>query len=183
VAIACIVAGAFAACSREAPVQSPAAEAVYTLKDSTAAGSAVLRRNDEVVDTVDVAFGVQRVGNDSVIFLPIDPPRHVLYDGATRARTDIRTIVPDFDDRFSAPAVIDGALLYWGIHRGATAAGDSIRAVRYEFARKRLNPLPVSPARLDTARGRFYFTPPFRDNKEIVFRAPTGEWRFRTPKQ
>jgi hypothetical protein len=76
--------------------------------------------------------------------------------------------------------VIEGALLYWGIRH--TAPGDSIFAVRYEFRRRRLNAVPVA-AHLDPNGGRFYFTPPFLDVKEIVFKAPSGEWRFRTPKQ
>lgn len=186
-----------AGCADKAAPPATAPEHIYAVVDTIQSPGGdtrgVLKRDGIVIDTVDVAFGAPVVGSDSVLFLPVTsatdssggitylPGAHVLFDGASRI--PVASIVPDFDERFSAPSVIAGAFLYWGIHRGAAPAADSVRAVRYEFKRKRLNPLPVSPARLDTTRGRFYFTPPYLDGKEIVFKAPTGEWRFRTPKQ
>jgi hypothetical protein len=155
---------------------------------------ALLHRNGAVIDTVDVAFGVQRVGRDSVIFLPVRSDtaiagadtganaahitEHVVFDGATR--TLVKDMVPHFDSRYSSPAVLAGALYYWGIFESNGI--DSVQAVRYEFARRRLNALPLPVTRPATA-DRFFFTPPFLDGKEFVFKAPTGEWRFRTPRQ
>jgi hypothetical protein len=176
------VAVAASACSKAD--QAPVAPApVYSLTDTIAAveghaARAVMRRDGVVVDTIDVAFGIQSVGRDSVLYLPAHADGAmaalVLYhDGA---RTPLASLVPDYDPAVSAPAVINNAVLYWGIH------GDSVRAIRYEFPRKRLNQLPVTP-HLDRSNAAYRFTPPFLDGKEIVFKAPDGEWRFRTPKQ
>ena len=154
----------------------------FTVTDSTGTAPqrhAIVRRDGVAIDTADVAFGIHLVGRDSVVYLPVNADgMHVLYhDGV---RTPMDSIVPHFDRRFAAPAVIAKAFLYWGIK---TANGvDSVMATRYEFARKRLNPLPVE-AKLNRADPAYRFTPPFLDGKEIVFKAPDGEWRFRTPKQ
>ncbi|MEO5509995.1 MAG: hypothetical protein ABIS27_05145 [Longimicrobiales bacterium] len=179
-----------------APATTAAAIPVYTLRDTSAYENlissgryALLYRGETFIDSVDVAFGVQTVGRDSVLFLPIRSDsatggvatsitEHLLFDGTTR--TPINDLVPHFDSHFSSPAVLAGALYYWGLFQANGI--DSVQAVRYEFARHRLNanPLPAKPPGTDD---RFYFTPPYLDGKEFVFKAPSGEWRFRTPKQ
>jgi hypothetical protein len=181
------------ACDRApANVGEPATPApVYALSDSAqytgpdGSGTlAILTRDGVFVDTVDAAFGVAEVGRDSVVFLRVRgdsthaATTHVLYDGAQRV--PLTDIVPNFDSRYSAPAVLAGALYYWGIP--AAGSADSVTAVRYEFARRRLNTIPVG-AKAPAPGDRPYFTPPYLDGKEFVFKAPDGEWRFRTPRQ
>lgn len=191
VAIAIFVA---AGCAKDVPRQNASAEAApaappsYALSDTArygigadTAARAVLKRNGIVIDTVDARFGAELVGEDSVLFATVRAgaiTEYVLFDGGTR--TPVPSIVPDFDIKLSSPSVIEGALLYWGIRR--TGNADSVFAVRYEFRRRRLNPLPL-PAKLDAVTGAHYFQRPYLDNKEIVFKSPAGEWRFRTPKQ
>jgi hypothetical protein len=176
------------ACGRRADADAgspPPREPIYATSDTAhygtlpdTASSVVLTRDGVAVDTIDAAFGVQHVGFDSVLFMSRASGAYKLYDG--KSATNLSAIVPDFDDHYSAPSVIENAVLYWAIHRSPTM--DSVRATRYEFPRRRLNPLPVN-AKFDSTKGRYYFRPPFLDGKEIVFKAPDGEWRFRTPKQ
>ena len=188
----CILAAA--GCDRGgAPVERPAT--AWTLTDTMPWANlvsegryALLRRDDVVIDSVDLAFGVQVVGHDSVLFLPVRPDTspegmvrnitdHVLYDGHTT--TLLRDIVPHFNSLFSSPAVIDGALLYWGLqHENGV---DSVKAIRYEFRRRRLNIQPLTDSIVGTD-DRFYFTPPHLEGKEIVFKSPSGRWAFRVPR-
>ena len=184
---------AVAGCNRDAPPTRP--QTVWALTDTmpyenliSTGTMALLRRDDVVIDSVDLAFGVQHVGRDSVLFLPVrsdSSPEgmvrnitdHVLYDG--RTTTPLRDIVPHFNSLFSSPAVIDGALLYWGLHN--VNGIDSVKAVRYEFGRRRLNIQPLTDSIIGTD-DRFYFTPPHLEGKEIVFKSPTGRWAFRVPR-
>ncbi len=159
-------------------------------EDNVSSGTmALLHRNGVFIDSVDVAFGVPRVGRDSVLFLPVRSASgatgvttsitdHVLFDGTNRKL--LKDIVPHFDSHFSSPAMLAGALYYWGFFQSTGI--DSVQAVRYEFKRKRLNQLPL-PATFGGTDDRFYFTPPFLDRKEFVFKSAAGEWRFRTPRQ
>jgi hypothetical protein len=170
-----------AACDKPAPPIATAPAAVFTLTDSST-GHALLRRDGSVIDTADITFGMHVVGRDSVLYMPASTDSiaavPVLFHDGTR--TSIDSFVPDYDARYATPSVIANAVLYWGIH--TTNGVDSVRAVRYEFGRKRLNELPVS-AKLDRTNPTYHFMTPFLDGKEIVFKAPDGEWRFRTPKQ
>ena len=192
--VAALAVWGLAACDSTGTGASPAAPA-YVLADTMpyenlvwSGRMAVLKRDGVVIDTVDADFGVYVVGRDSILFLPVrsdsspeGPVRTiaepVLYDG--RTRTPLRDIVPHFSSQFSSPAVVDGALLYWGLHH--TDGIDSVKAVRYEFGRRRLNVLPLTDSITGTDN-RFHYTPPHLEGKEIVFESPEGRWAFRVPK-
>jgi hypothetical protein len=65
-------------------VASPVATTAYILTDTTDWGNAigeegqraVLRRGGLVMDTVDLDFGIISVGQDSVVYLPVDSARY-----------------------------------------------------------------------------------------------------------
>ncbi len=179
------------------PADLSATVAAYVMSDTapyqnlvTSGTFAMLHKGGVFIDSVDVAFGVEAVGSDSVIFLPVRSApdgagriatsitEHILFDGSTR--TPVKSFAPHFDSHFSSPSVMSGALYYWGIFQSNGI--DSVEAVRYEFGRRRLNtiPLPVKPPGTDD---RFYLKPPYLEGKEFVFKADTSEWHFRTPKQ
>src|SRR5690349_8800800 len=121
---ALIAASGAAACAdtRKNEAEAPArrdAGADYTITDTAAYRNlvsegrlGVLRRAGTYVDSIDLAFGLQQINADSLIFLPVRSAPdgaggvatsitdHVLYDGAKR--TLIKDIVPDFDSHFSS---------------------------------------------------------------------------------
>ncbi|PEN12731.1 hypothetical protein CRI94_11935 [Longibacter salinarum] len=147
--------------------------------------AAVLYRGDEVVDTIDAAFGVQSIGTDSVIYLPVkkgargpqDTWRgrqiYVLRTGGG-ATTPIEQSVPCFDANFSSPAVLDRAFYYWGL---CTARGKTeVYAMRYRFDAS----APVDSTHLQTGLtatdNRFLLKPPSMEDNLLRFQGDGRVW-------
>jgi hypothetical protein len=146
---------------------------------------ATLRAAGTLVDTVDLAFGVHRVGRDSVVFLPVrsrpgdrpgttvpDITRHVLCAGALRV--PLAPELPAFDDYFSSPVVIDSALVYWGLQ----VHGEGVyvlTARRYHFPTARHDSLALTRAPLQTDY-RFHLPQPESTAAGALFRYQDDAW-------
>jgi len=144
---------------------------------------AVLRRGDEVVDSIDVVFGAHLVGQDSIIYLQVrseDHPVVGVLDGPTEHvlshlghTTPLRSWLPVFDDHFSSPSVVDRVLVYWGLERSEHAR--RLYAVRYSFADQTLDSVQLVDTLLET-NNRGFLAPPLREGGDYVFESPLGTW-------
>ena len=111
------------------------------------------------VDSVDIEFGVHRVGRDSLVFLPVivdDIGDHLLYNGSTCV--PLATRLPYLDSYFSSPSVEQNSFLYWGMKKLSERAY-AIYAMRYDLARAKLDSLLLDTLAIATDY-RFYFAAP-----------------------
>lgn len=185
--LACLVAAAATAQQGDA----------YRLTDTTRWSNsmyggerALLVRGERVLDTVDVFFGLQHVPG-GVLFLPVrsspdtydlcdadgrcwDFTTYVLFDG--RNWRELADIAPAVMAGWSAPAVIDSVLYYWGLV--ATPAGShDLTARRYDFRTGEGDSAYVHPQSLDSDCPCL-FRPPVRDAGFIRFEAPGHVYWF-----
>ncbi len=150
-----------------------------------------LYENGKPVDTIDLGFGVQVVPS-GVLFLPmvrttggdpqpghaaLCPDVHVLYDGARR--TVLHTIVPDFGEDWSGPAVLDSVLYYWGLVRDGQSWWYNVSTARYDFRTKESGSRPWGRMEFETDDPSFLARPIKRDGL-ILFRDGHGEGAWLT---
>lgn len=131
---------------------------------------AVLERGGQLLDTVDLAFGVHAIGRDTLLFLPVrtdyhevdasgdstgypEITEHVLWSPA--GRRALKDRLPWFADYFSSPAFADGALHYWGMRPLSPEGGRyMLYAARWRVAADAIDTLPLDTLALYTdARG------------------------------
>jgi hypothetical protein len=150
-----------------------------TYLDETSGGElALLRREGAVVDSIDLEFGVHAVGTDSVLFVPImrrpgpaddvraGPDGPVLWaDGEMRSLEGLG--IPYFDPSFSAPAVHDSVLYYWGWSDRGTGTS-RLYAARYDFASRAVDTVFVAVASVATD-DLSYLPRPARQSGAVVF--------------
>jgi len=142
---------------------------------------AVLRRAGVTIDTVDVRFGVKRVGDDSLVFLPVRtdtvlvmttrdgwyesyPTEHVLWTPASRR--ELRDLLPFFHAYFSSPTMDESVIHYWGIAR--TDSG-RVYAMRYDFRTARLDSLFLDRKDELATDYRYHFGLPQVRGNEVSF--------------
>ena len=102
---------------------------------------APLFKGGGLIDTVEVYFGVRHVAGDTVLVLPVDvqapdpldgpvgyPTDFTLTDG--RWRTSLSEAAPFVSD-YSSPAVIGGAIWYWGLAPSEREHEYRLLAIRY----------------------------------------------------
>jgi hypothetical protein len=163
------------------------------LRDSAAYESAVgsgtlavLYVSDTFVDSVDAAFGASKVGEDSLVFLPVrsfaldnggrgaEITRHVL---ATRGqRRELEGWLPYFTSYFSSPVVQARSLYYWGLRPMSAAGGRyELYAMRYTFGANRLDSLRLGRVELYTDN-RFHLPPPALTDSGVVFAGDSGTY-------
>jgi hypothetical protein len=150
-----------------------------TYLDETSEGElALLRRDGAVVDSIDLGFGVHAVGTDSVLYVPVSrrpgpeddvragPDGPVLW--ARGARRSIESLgIPYFDPSFSAPAVHDSVLYYWGWSDRGTGTS-RLYGARYDFASRAVDTVFVAVANVATDDPG-YLPRPARQGEAIVF--------------
>jgi hypothetical protein len=111
------------------------------------------------IDSVDIDFGVHRVGRDSLLFLPVigdDVDDHVLYDGTTCVK--LASKLPYLDSYFSSPTAETNRLYYWGL-RKLSESGYAIYAMRFDFGRSQVDSVLLDTMDLRTDY-RFHFAAP-----------------------
>lgn len=181
-----------AACSRfggTGELPTPAPDQGYAVRDTATYESmtfggeyGVLYRDGVYVDSIDLFSGVQHLENGAVLFMPVRSVadedigvltflgEYVLLDG--HARTPLRDIVPHLIDAFSAPAVIDSHIYYWGFEREADFR---LLAVRYDYRTGEVDQATL----LEDAPGTddpYHFQPPSRDPRGIRYRSLGATW-------
>ncbi|HJU68274.1 MAG TPA: hypothetical protein VJ650_08485 [Gemmatimonadaceae bacterium] len=167
------------------------AGATYTLGDTLAWATmieegkrVVLSANGAVIDTVETLFGVHRLGQDSLVFLPVRaydadsaevaslpapaawPTDHVLCTPS--GRRTLGEVVPHFNAGFSSPAVIDSAVYYWGMKPEGNQGSYRLYAMRYAPRQTRLDSIFLREEAPATDY-RYFYGPPFKADGAIVF--------------
>jgi hypothetical protein len=164
----------------------------YSLTDTTDWGNAigeegkraVLRHGREIIDTVDLAFGVLAAGKDSLVFLPIrtdsvgfsdgagsivhesSPSVHFLWTPLRRRK--LSDVLPFFNADLSSPTIADKlAIHYWGLpHRDTTCR---LYAMRYDFRTARLDSLFLRHQSVGPTDYRYVFGVPQIKGAEVSF--------------
>jgi hypothetical protein len=157
-----------------------------TYLDETSGGElALLRREGVLVDSIDLEFGVHAVGTDSVLFAPVTrrpgpeddvragPDGPVLWAGGEKRSLESLGI-PYFDPSFSAPAVHDSVLYYWGWSDRGTGTS-RLYGARYDFASRAVDTVFVAVASVATDDPG-YLPRPARQSGAVVF-AYDSVWR------
>ena len=150
-----------------------------TYLDETSGGElALLRRDGAVVDSIDLGFGVHAVGADSVLYVPVTrrsgpeddiragPDGPVLWAGGAQRPLDSLGI-PYFDPFFSAPAVHDSVLYYWGWSDRGTGT-TRLYGARYDFASRAVDTVFIAVASVATDDPS-YLPRPARQSGTVVF--------------
>jgi hypothetical protein len=163
----------------------------YTLTDTTNWGNAnseegqraVLRRGREIIETVDLAFGVLAAGRDSLVFLPIrtdsvgwsdgtyvhhesSPTEHVLWTPQRRRKLSV--VLPLFNADFSSPTIADKlAIDYWGFSPDSGEV--RVYAMRYDFRTTRLDSLFLRRERGVATDYRWVYGVPQINGTEVSF--------------
>jgi len=113
------------------------------------------------IDSVDIDFGIHRVGDDSLVFLPVrgeEITDHVLFDGRTRVKLAAK--LPYFDSYFSSPIIVGHRMHYWGL-RKLSDADYQIYAMRYDFPSALLDSLALFHDEVRTDYQYYFATPEF----------------------
>jgi hypothetical protein len=161
----------------------------YSLTDTTDWGNtigwegkrAVLRHGQEIIDTVDLDFGVLSAGKDSLVFLPIrtdsagfdigdgvivhesSPTAHILWTPLRRRK--LSDVLPYFDTDLSSPTIADTlAIHYWGLHTPCR-----LYAMRYDFRTARLDSLFLKHHRMIATDAQDFFGVPHIRGTEVSF--------------
>ena len=181
----------FLVCSPKSQKSTNIQPVEYALKDTlqyknTIYGGkvSVLYVNNNVIDTVDSGFGVQRLSKTSLLYhrFSLSKPEpicenkeglygflgdYVLYrDGSKKI---INEMLPFFDGWFSSPALIDSMLYYWGLNE------NYYYAMRYDFAASRTDSLFLFNSIVGTDDPGF-FQRPVRKNSKIYFSSNHSDW-------
>lgn len=173
-----------AGCGARTPPRFAADAAAYEVRDTAEYESmlsggeyGLLVRDGVVIDSVDLFFGLNRLNNGAVVFLPVEPveaeelpgamevTEHVVFDG--RRRVPLHTFLPHFSDYFSSPSVIEGILYYWGLE----ARGDGeyrLHALRYDARRRRVRSCFLVQTEVATDN-RGHFAPPAATDRGVRF--------------
>jgi len=163
----------------------------YSLADTTEWSTmleegqrAVLRHGGVTIDTVDLAFGVAVVGEDSLVFLPVRtdtvplptesatpayesfPTEHVLWSRTSRRK--LSDLLPFFDALFSSPTITgDSMILYWGVARRDST--NALYAMRYDFQSAHLDSVFLNRQDPLATDYRYHLGRPQRHGTEVSF--------------
>ncbi|MDR6943086.1 hypothetical protein [Mucilaginibacter pocheonensis] len=122
--------------------------------DATVMGAtyAVITKNGKLVDTIEKGYGVQKVNDHSYLYRtimdtgPLEDPtsgkagyknnisgslgNYILT--LNGKKQNLSKLIPDFNDYFSSPSVINGKIYYWQIKKIDTTGNNSISAAQYD---------------------------------------------------
>jgi hypothetical protein len=177
----------------------------YSLADTTEWSTmleegqrAVLRHGAVTIDTVDLAFGVAAVGEDSLVFLPVHtdtvplltsdtpayesfPTDHVLWSRTSRRK--LSDLLPFFDAYFSSPTITsDSKILYWGVARRDST--NALYAMRYDFQSAHLDSVFLNRQDALATDYRYHLGTPQMRGTEVSFGSvvlDTTTWRIVRP--
>jgi hypothetical protein len=155
------------------------------LKDTTAYTNeiyssrfAVLYRRNELIDSVELDFGVHSVGKDSVVYVRVETlnsgrlkgtyfTKLILY--ANRKKTPLSTTLEFYNEHFSSPAIIDASLYYWGFKE------DKVMAVRKSFAAQTCDTITLAIEGATITESPYHFKRPSAHGKDIKFALDDGQ--------
>lgn len=149
---------------------------------------AVITENGKLVDTIDKDYGIQKVNDHSYLYLTITDPGPLEDPTSGNAdykksisgslgnyiltvngrKQNLSKLIPDFNDYFSSPSVINGKIYYWQIKKIDTTGNNSISAAQYDpVTKETINHYLVNDY-IETDNAG-YFAAPYIQNDTIYF--------------
>jgi len=167
--------------------KNPKGDKQFSVKDTVAFSTmlengkkGILFLENQLIDTIDLEFGIHPF-KGGVIFLAVDHYSDTSYFKTdyiywnNNTRQYFKTILPDFNDHFSSPAVIDSYFVYWGLKPVPQTADYEIFAARYHLLSAQLDTILLTQESVLTDF-RFYFTPPFFEQGNFKFPCDNRVW-------
>jgi hypothetical protein len=146
---------------------------------------AVITRDDKLADTIDKGYGIQKIGGDSYLYLTLTDTKPINDKSTKRVggisgslgnyivvvngnKHLLSTLVPDFNDYFSSPSVINGNIYYWQIKKIDTTGNNRISAAKYDPIIKKTENYYLVDDYIETDDAN-YFAAPYFKNDTIYF--------------
>lgn len=146
---------------------------------------AIIKKNGILADTIDLYFGVQDLGDQTYLYhtlkdatepgekqskedLILDVKKYLLI--TNNHKSTLKELIPDFDDYFSSPAVINLRIYYWQIKKIDTAGKYKILAAEYSPLKKETKNYYLKDDYIETDDSG-YFPQPYSKNDTIYFDA------------
>ena len=151
---------------------------------------AVVQRNKKLADTIDKSFSIQKIANDTYLYLTITGtgPLEKGISGKSSYKNSImgsfgnyfivrngekkqlNNLVQDFDDYFSSPYVIGNKIYFWQLKTLDKNGKKKISAAEYNPITKTLKSYYIKDDYLETDDSG-YFPYPYSKNDTIYFDA------------
>jgi len=144
---------------------------------------AIIKKDNKLVDTIDLSYGIQQVKDDQYLYYTIKGRGSANKEDAnsnyknsimaslgdytliTNEKKDyLKNIAPDFDSYFSSPAAINGAVYYWQIKRKDSSGNVSVSAAEYNPSTKQTVNYYIGPDILDTDDSGYFPLPYIKDD-------------------
>ncbi|WPV01035.1 hypothetical protein SNE26_04555 [Mucilaginibacter sp. cycad4] len=157
---------------------------------------AVITRDNKLADTIDKDYGIQKIGDDSYLYLTLTdtkPINNTSTKGEGRKKSIsgslgkyvvtvngnkqlLSTLVPDFNDYFSSPSVINGNIFYWQIKQKDTTGNNRVSAAKFNPVTKKTNAYYLVDDYIETDDAN-YFAAPYLKNDTIYFNGENNKLR------
>jgi len=147
---------------------------------------AVLQYRGTPIDTIDLHFGLQQLGSDTVVYRAVrryhveddeawaEPQGLTLYADGRREPLEPR--LPGFS-AFSAPTVLGRELFYWSL--SPDSGGTRLSARRYDIGTGAGDSLFLTVAELPETDDVGLLAAPWRDDDDVVFALDSlRQWRW-----
>jgi hypothetical protein len=149
----------------------------------------VLKRNDKLVDTIDLGYGINQIEGDRFLYHTILGEGIATHDDANSkykksimaslgnytiitnsTKELLNKLTPDFDDYYSSPSVINHRVYYWEIKKLDTTGRIKVSAAEFDPIKKTTKSHFIMDDVLETDDNGYY-PMPYLKNDTIYFDA------------
>ena len=157
---------------------------------------AVIKSNHGLVDTIDLGYGMNRIGSGMYLYNliigygPTDKDEtNSDYQKSIKAswgdyiifkdgkKEHLNKLTPDFDDYFSSPAALDGKICYWQIKKLDSTGSIKVSAAQFDPITYTTTSHYLLNDVLDTDDSG-HFQAPYIKNDTVYFEAPGKLMKF-----
>ena len=149
---------------------------------------AVVTRNNKLADTIDKDYGIQKIDDDSYLYLTVTGTGVLEANASGKAgykkqisgllgdyvitignkKQKLSTLTTDFNDYFSSPSVINGKIYFWQIKKIGTDGNNTIAAAVYDPTTKQTISHYIKDDFIETDNAG-YFAAPYIKKDTIYF--------------
>jgi hypothetical protein len=168
----------------------------YSSEGPMSGGSyAIIKNNAELVDTIDLYYGIKELGNQTYFYHKldheIDPTEKesknflTLEEGkffliTNNSKTALNGLTPNFDDYFSSPNVINRKIYFWQLEKIDTTGTLKVSATEFDPISHKTKSYFLLNDVLETDDSN-YFPLPFVEKDDIIFTMDgKKKWKFST---